>query len=83
MIISKKSLKLTNSQFKRSFMATFHFQIIYQEKKKDDFLAHANIKVPQDQEQAYREKLSRHHDVFSTIKNNLGWANYFQHKITT
>jgi hypothetical protein len=26
--------------------------------------------------------LAQHHDVFSTDKNDLGWANHFEHKIT-
>ena len=34
--------------------------------KQEDFLCHANIKVPKEQEQAYRDLLARHHDVFST-----------------
>ena len=51
--------------------------------KQEEFLSHANIKVPREQEQAYRVLLANHHDVFSTDKNDLGWANHFEHKIKT
>jgi hypothetical protein len=47
----------------------------------EEFLAQANIKVPK--EQAYRVVLVKHHDVFSTDKNDLGWADHFVPKITT
>jgi hypothetical protein len=49
----------------------------------EDFLAHANIKVQKEQEQVYWVLLAKHHDVFSPDKNDLGWANHFEHKITT
>jgi hypothetical protein len=51
--------------------------------KQEGFLAHASIKVPKEQEQAYRVLLAKHHEVFSTDKNGLVWANHFDHKITT
>ena len=50
---------------------------------KVDFLAHANIKVPVQERQAYEELIAQHHDVFSTDKNDLGCANHFEHKIQT
>jgi hypothetical protein len=51
--------------------------------KQEEFLAHANIKIPKEQEQAHRVLLAKHHDVFSTDNNDLGWDNHFEHKITT
>ena len=50
---------------------------------KVDFLAHANIKVPAQEKQAYEDLIAQHHDVFSTYKNDLGCANRFEHKIQT
>ena len=53
------------------------------ESVKVDFLAHANIKVPAQEKQAYEELIAQNHDVFSTDKNDLGCANHFEHKIKT
>jgi hypothetical protein len=50
--------------------------------KQEEFLAHAYIKVRKEQEQAYKLLLAKHHNVFSTDKNYLDWANDFEHKIT-
>ena len=50
---------------------------------KVDFLAHANIKVPAQERQAYEDLIAQNHDVFSTSKNGLGCANHFEHKIQT
>ncbi len=82
MISSRKSLKLTMSPLNRNFLRTFLPQKPLPRDKQEKFLAHANIKVPEEQEQAYRRLLTKHHNVFSTDKNDLGWANHFEHKIT-
>ncbi len=38
--------------------------------KEEEFLAHANIKVPKQQEQAYRVLVTKHLDLFSKDKND-------------
>ena len=49
--------------------------------EKDAFLEKANVKVPDSEKQAYIDLIARHHDVFSTSKNDLGRASNFTHKI--
>ena len=48
-----------------------------------DFLAHANIKVPAQEKQAFEDLIAQNHEVFNTDKNDLGCANHFEHKIET
>ena len=40
--------------------------------EKDAVLTKANVKVPESEKQAYIDLIARHHDVFSTSKNDLG-----------
>ena len=51
--------------------------------KKEAFLTQANIKVPAEEKQAYKDFFSENHNVFSKSKNDLGWANNFEHTIKT
>jgi hypothetical protein len=51
--------------------------------EQEEFLANVNIEVPEEQKQTYKELLAKHYDEFSTNKNDLGWANHFEHKMTT
>ena len=51
--------------------------------EKEVFLAQANIKVPAEEKQAYKNLIAENHDVFSKNKNDLGWANNFEHTIKT
>ena len=49
--------------------------------ERDTFLGKANVKVPDSEKQAYINLIARHHDVFSTSRNDLGRASNFTHKI--
>ena len=49
--------------------------------EKEAFLGKANVKVCDFEKQAYIDLIARHHDVFSTSKNNLGRASNSTHKI--
>ena len=51
--------------------------------EREAFLAQANIKVPAEEKQAYKDLIAENHDVFSKSKNDLGWANNFKHTIKT
>ena len=51
--------------------------------KEQAFLDQANVKVPNVERQAYMDLLAQNHDVFSTDKNDLGYANNFEHSIKT
>jgi transposase InsO family protein len=51
--------------------------------EREEFLAHANIKVPAEEKQAYKDLIAENHDIFSKSKNDLGWANNFEHTIKT
>ena len=51
--------------------------------EREAFLAQANIKVPQEEKQHYRNLIAEHHDVFSKDRHDLGWANNFEHTIKT
>jgi hypothetical protein len=80
---SVKSPQLIKSPLNRNFLKISHFQNPYQKKSKKNFLPMPMSKSLKEQEQAYRVLLAKRHDVFSTDKNDLGWANHFEHKITT
>ena len=49
--------------------------------EKETFIAKANIKVPDLEKQEYIDIITRHHDVFSTSKNDRGRVSNFTYKI--
>ena len=51
------------------------------QKAKQEFLAGAKITVPKNVQQNYEDLIAKHHDVFSTNKNDLGRGTNFEHKI--
>ena len=50
-------------------------------KAKSEFLAGAKITVPLEVQKNYEDLIAKHHDVFSTDKNDLGRGTNFEHKI--
>ena len=60
---------------KKNFLKTFLLQNLYQKRNKKNFLPMPILKYPKNK--------NKHTGTFSTDKNDLGWANHFEHKITT